>query len=98
MLHALTSARLEFIVDDTSGSLEVMHLGSPVGHVDPTSFSAPTPEGGVDHLAPIAVLAEAAAGWMGKPGLRLHRDGTGAAKGHGQRRCLQLGPVERPPA
>ena len=76
MLHALTSARLEFIVDDTSGSLEVMHLGSPVGHVDPTSFSAPTPEGGVDHLAPIAVLAEAAAGWMGKPGLRLHRDGT----------------------
>ena len=76
MLHALTSARLEFIVDDTSGSLEVVHLGSPVGHVDPTSFSAPTPEGGIDHLAPIAVLAEAAAGWMGKPGLRLHRNGT----------------------
>ena len=76
MLHALTSARLEFIVDDTSGGLEVVHLGSPVGHVDPTSFSAPTPEGGIDHLAPIAVLAEAAAGWMGKPGLRLHRDGT----------------------
>ena len=76
MLHALTSARLEFIVDDTSGSLEVVHLGSPVGRVDPTSFSAPIPEGGIDHLAPIAVLAEAAAGWMGKPGLRLHRDGT----------------------
>ncbi|NDH10856.1 MAG: hypothetical protein EBY44_03830, partial [Actinobacteria bacterium] len=76
MLHALTSARLEFIVDDTSGSLEVVHLGSPVGRVDPTSFSAPIPEGGIDHLAPIAVLAEAAAGWMGKPGLRLHRGGT----------------------
>ena len=76
MLHALTSARLEFIVDDTSGSLEVVHLGSPVGRVDPTSFSAPIPEGGIDHLAPISVLAEAAAGWMGKPGLRLHRGGT----------------------
>ncbi|MAH12014.1 MAG: alpha-galactosidase [Acidimicrobiaceae bacterium] len=76
MLHALTSARLEFIVDETSGGLEVVHLGSPIGRVDPASFSAPIPEGGIDRLAPISVLAEAAAGWMGKPGLRLHRDGT----------------------
>ena len=76
MLHALTSARLEFIVDDTSGGLEVVHLGSPIGRVEPATFSAPIPEGGIDRLAPISVLAEAAAGWMGKPGLRLHRDGT----------------------
>lgn len=43
MLHALTSARLEFMVDDAGGSLEVVHLGSPVGRVDPASISAPIP-------------------------------------------------------
>jgi hypothetical protein len=64
------------MVDDASGSLEVVHLGSPVGRVDPASFSAPIRQGGIDHLDPIAVQAEAAAGWMGKSGLRLHRDGT----------------------
>ncbi|MEO0493615.1 MAG: alpha-galactosidase [Actinomycetota bacterium] len=76
MLHTLTSVRLELVVDDTAGGLEVIHLGAPVGAVDLDAFAAPVPEGGIDRLAPISVLAEAAAGWMGAPGLRLHRDGV----------------------
>ena len=58
-----------------------MHLGSPIGRVEPATFSAPIPQGGIDRLAPISVLAGAAAGWMSKPGLRLHRDGTASFPG-----------------
>ena len=76
MLHSLTSSRLELIVDDATGALEVVHLGAPIGVVDQAGFATPVPEAGTDRLAPIAVIAEAAAGWMGTPGLRLHRDGV----------------------
>ncbi|MEM8708033.1 MAG: alpha-galactosidase [Actinomycetota bacterium] len=76
MLHSLASSRLELIVDDAAGGLEVVHLGAPAGPVDLDAFTTPVPEAGTDRLAPISVLAEAAAGWMGTPGLRLHRDGT----------------------
>lgn len=75
MLHTLSSARLELTVDDAAGGLEVVHLARPLAGVETAVLDAPVPEAGTDQLAPISVLAEAAAGWGGRPGIAAHRSG-----------------------
>lgn len=75
MLHSLSSPRLELTVDDVAGGLGVVWLGAPIGAVEPASFAAPVPQAGTDQLAPVSILAEAAAGWGGRPGVSAHRDG-----------------------
>ena len=76
MLHSLSSPGLELIVDDAAGGLEVVWLGTPLGVVEPATFRAPVPDAGTDQLAPLAILAEAGAGWGGRPGIAAHRSGV----------------------
>ena len=75
MLHSLSSPRLELAVDDVAGGLEVVWLGAPLAAVEASLFGAPVPQAGVDQLAPLSVLPEAAAGWGGRPGIAGHRAG-----------------------
>ncbi|MEM9465768.1 MAG: alpha-galactosidase [Actinomycetota bacterium] len=75
MLHSLSSPRLEMVVDDAAGGLETVWLGAPITAVEPAAFQAPVPEAGTDRLAPLSVLAEAGAGWGGRPGIAAQRAG-----------------------
>ena len=76
MLHSLSSRGLELTVDDAAGGLEVVWLGAPLAGVEPAALAAPVPEAGTDRLAPLSILAEAGAGWGGRPGIAAHRSGT----------------------
>lgn len=75
MLHRLSSDRLELIVDDACGGLEVLHLGAPIGDITPDAVSVPVAEGGFDVVAPMAIMPEEGASWGGAPGVEAHRSG-----------------------
>ena len=96
---SLSNAHISVLLDVAGGVPVVVHWGPGIGvagEVSETGLAGmaalrdlPIPHGGLDVVAPISLLPEHGAGYLGRPGLEGRRaDGTGWAP------CFELVEVE----
>ena len=78
MIH-LRGRVADVVVDTSAGAPVIVHWGAPLGDADPASVvratARPVVVGGLDVVAPLAVVPEHGSGFLGRPGLAGRRQG-----------------------
>ena len=81
MISRLTSAGSELVLKNAAGAgPTLLHWGAPLGesidlqHIDALR-ERPLPNGTLDIVEPLSWVPEAGSGFMGTPGIEVHRDG-----------------------
>lgn len=78
-MRRLATESVEVVVDTAAGSPAILYWGAPLGDVDPVSMAGalerPRARGAIDVTAPLAIVAEHASGYAGRPGLLGNRPG-----------------------
>lgn len=71
----LTAHGVDVVVDWSHGAPAIIYYGSTLGGADSTivALERPIVHGGLDTVAPAALLPEHGSGWPGRPGLTGHR-------------------------
>lgn len=79
VLGCLSNEHVSVVVLSDGGMPEIGYWGSPIGDgtIDAGLFARPVVGGGLDVDAPLGVVAEAARGWFGRPGIEGNRPGGG---------------------
>ena len=69
MIH-LRGRAADVVVDTSAGAPVILHWGAPLGDADPQSVAAalarPVVVGGLDAVAPLAVVPEHGSGFLGR--------------------------------
>jgi alpha-galactosidase len=78
-LHHLAAPGVSLVIDTAGGAPAMLHWGAaldPADDLDATAgaLERPVPAGGLDVVAPIAIVPEHGSGYPGRPGLRGRRD------------------------
>lgn len=77
VLGHLRNEHASVVIVGDGGMPEIGYWGAPIGDgpIDPGLFTRPIVGGGLDVDAPLGIVAEAARGWFGRPGIEGSRVG-----------------------